>query len=60
MPQNSSTCLDAGARPPRRRWALALLAPLFAMALSGPAMADERDDDDKKEAYVIGLWGDLP
>jgi hypothetical protein len=60
MPAYSSPFPTAGARPPRRRWALALLAPLFAMALSGPAMADDRDDDDKKEAYAIGLWGDLP
>lgn len=55
----SSTCLTAGARRPLRRWALALLAPIFAMALSGPAMANDRDDD-KNDAYVIGLWGDLP
>jgi hypothetical protein len=63
MPAYSSTRLTAGTRPPRRRWALALLAPIFAMAFSGPAMADDRDDDrndDNKEAYAIGLWGDLP
>ena len=55
----SSTCLTAGTRRPLRRWAMALLAPIFAIALSGPAVADDRDDD-KNEAYVIGLWGDLP
>ena len=51
------------ARRTGRRWALALLAPLFAIALSGPAMADDHDDDrndDQNEAYLIGLWGDLP
>lgn len=63
MPVYSSTCLTAGARRPLRRWALALLAPIVAMALACTAMADDSDDDkhdDRNEAYVIGLWGDLP
>ena len=63
MPVYSTPCLLADARRPLRRWALALLAPVVAMALACTAMADDRDDDrndDKNEAYVIGLWGDLP
>lgn len=48
-------------RAPRTcsRWAMALFAPIFAIIMLGTAMADERDDD-KGEAYAIGLWGDLP
>ena len=42
-----------------RAWATALLAPLFALALAGPAMADD-DLDDDGGPYAIGLWGDLP
>ena len=63
MPVYSTPCLFADARRPLRRWALALLAPVVAMALACTAMADDRDDDrndDRNEAYVIGLWGDLP
>ena len=63
MPVYSTPCLLADARRPLRRWALALLAPVVAMALACTAMADDRDDDrndDRNEAYVIGLWGDLP
>lgn len=59
----SSTCLTNEARRPLRRWGLALLAPIVAMAMACTAMADDRDDDqndDKHEPYVIGLWGDLP
>jgi hypothetical protein len=55
-----SPCLTAGTRQTRRRWALALLAPVFALAMLGTAAADDRDDNDKNDAYVIGLWGDLP
>ena len=43
------------------RWALALLAPVLALALAGASAADDRDDDRRNDdAYAIGLWGDLP
>jgi len=42
-----------------RRWARALLAPIVAFALLGTATADEPGDE-SGDAYVIGLWGDLP
>jgi len=44
-----------------KRPATALALPVILLAVLAPAAArDDRDDQDDDDAYVIGLWGDLP
>jgi hypothetical protein len=43
-----------------RRWSAVTGALLCAATTMLPAYADEHRDDGGRDAYAIGLWGDLP
>jgi hypothetical protein len=50
-------CLSTKRRQTTRIWSLVIFAVLTFAVAADLAMAAERDD---REAYAIGLWGDLP